>query len=79
MIRKDEPTPLVRAIYEREMSVEEFDAEVKRAVDDDDDMVAQRELIRWFSKRYPTARERLAYTRRKYLESMRHFGALLPR
>ena len=26
------------------------------------------ELLRWFSRRYPTAKERLAYARRKYAE-----------
>jgi hypothetical protein len=68
MTARIEPADLVRSIYERELTVEEFEGLLRAALSDDEDMEAQVELIRWFKKRYPTARERLAYTRRKYAE-----------
>jgi hypothetical protein len=59
---------LVKRIYERELSLEEFDALVKASLADEEDFAAQVQLIDWFKRRYPTARERLAYARRKYAE-----------
>jgi hypothetical protein len=35
---------------------------------DEDSRRADIELIEWFSRHYPTAKERLAYVRRKYAE-----------
>lgn len=37
-----------------------------------------RELIRWFTKRYPTAKERLAYARRKFAEVARRPRSIRP-
>ena len=34
--------------------------------------IARRDLVRWFTGRYPTAKERFAYVRRKYAEWTRN-------
>ncbi len=70
MIRQLRPLPPLvvaelRAFAERSLSREEFDAYVNAPMGD-----YEREeidsLIRWFRRRYPSAAERLAYSRRAY-------------
>jgi hypothetical protein len=48
--------------YERRMAVPPTDEEVEALAD----------LVRWFMGRYPTAKERFAYVRRKYAEWTRN-------
>jgi hypothetical protein len=48
--------------YERRRAVPPTDEEVEET----------RELVRWFCRRYPTAKERFAYIRRKYAEWTRN-------
>lgn len=54
-----------RAEAERQLSPEEFDAYVNAPISD-----AEREetraLVAWFTRRYPTGADRLAYVRRAY-------------
>jgi hypothetical protein len=60
----------VRAFAERRLTPEEFQAWVDAPMSD-----AEREEIQaqiaWFKRRYPTARERLAYARRMYAQWVR--------
>ncbi len=51
--------------YERELTPEEFDAKLGRVLADPVEQESIRELIAWFSRRYPTPEGRLAYARRK--------------
>ena len=55
----------VSSPYDRELTPEEFDRRLARALADDEDMQSTAELIEWFRRRYPTAGARLAYVRRK--------------
>jgi hypothetical protein len=58
----------MRRIWEEELEPEEFHRRLALALEDDDDMAEKMALCAWFSRRYPTAGERLAYVRRKYAE-----------
>ncbi|MBI4700734.1 MAG: hypothetical protein HY744_06150 [Deltaproteobacteria bacterium] len=55
-------TPLSIEAYARRLAVPPNDEDVERT----------RELVRWFCRRYPTAKERFAYIRRKYAEWTRN-------
>jgi hypothetical protein len=55
----------VAAIAGRELSVEEFDAYVKAPMSQDERCEIL-DSFAWFTKRYPTAGERLAAARRGY-------------
>ena len=67
-VKSQELSEEVRRIWERELSPEEFHRQVAAAIADEEDMQQQAELCAWFSRRYPTASERLRYARRKYAE-----------
>jgi hypothetical protein len=51
--------------YERELTPEEFETRLERALSDEADRLSIRELIEWFTRRYPSAESRLRYARRK--------------
>ena len=55
-----------RDIDERELTPDEFDRLVQRVLADEDEIRERTALVEWFTRRYPTPRERLAYARRKY-------------
>jgi hypothetical protein len=55
-------TPMTLEAYERRRAVPPTDEEVEET----------KELVRWFCRRYPTAKERFAYIRRKYAEWTRN-------
>ena len=55
---------LAREVYERELTVEAFDALLEASRQDEDERANKRRLIAWFTRTYPTAEERLAYVRR---------------
>lgn len=55
-----------REIDERELTPEEFDRRVQRALSETNEIEERAALVAWFMRRYPTPRERLAYARRKY-------------
>jgi hypothetical protein len=63
----------MRAVAERRLSAEEFDAYVNAPMDDFE-REQIRGLIAWFRRRYPTPAERLAYARRAY----RRWAAAMP-
>lgn len=52
-----------REVYDRQLSAEEFEAFVAGELSDDE-RAEKQSLIEWFTRRYPTAWERLAYNRR---------------
>jgi hypothetical protein len=58
---------------EAEMSPDEFRRRIAAPMDDREreETIA---LIRWFERRYPTPKARLAYARRKYREWTRYTG-----
>lgn len=62
--------PEVAAIYEAPLSPEDFEARLREAMAslDGPDGAQLAELIDWFQRSYPTARERLAYCRRRMRE-----------
>ncbi len=55
----------MHAISARQLSADEVDAGLS-ARRNREEMEQARALIRWFKKRYPTVRERLAYARRAH-------------
>ena len=62
--------PEIAAICESPLSPEDFDTRVREAIAslDGPEGAQLSELIDWFQRRYPTARERLAYCRRRMNE-----------
>lgn len=65
----------VEALWERPLPAEEFERRVQECLADVESLGEAVDLIRWFSRRYPTARERMAYVRRKYAEWTRAANA----
>ncbi|WP_394824111.1 hypothetical protein [Pendulispora albinea] len=64
-------SPEIEKLWLEPLEPAEFDrrlAEFRRSRESDDSWF---ELIRWFRQRYPTAKERLAYVRRKYAQVAR--------
>jgi len=57
----------LRAIAERRLSAEEFEASL-RAPMTEEDRQEKLSLIAWFMRRYPTPAERLASARRAYMQ-----------
>jgi|HubBroStandDraft_6_1064221.scaffolds.fasta_scaffold1505799_1 hypothetical protein len=55
---------------EQRLPREEFERRVQESLAELDgpELENLQSLLRWFARRYPTARERLAYTRRKFAE-----------
>lgn len=70
------PDPEIAAIYEAPLSPEEFEARLREALASLDGPEGNQlvELIDWFQRRYPTARERLAYCRHRMRELERAAG-----
>lgn len=52
---------------ERSLSIEAYRKRRAQGIRDED-VAATMELVRWFCRRYPTAKERFAYVNRKYAE-----------
>ena len=61
----------VDAIYNRELSPEEWTRRLAAALAETEHMAELEALIDWFSRRYPTAKDRLVYARRQYAQVMR--------
>ena len=60
-----------RAVWENELEPEEFYRQVAACLADAEDMRERRALITWFKRRYPTAKDRLAYARRMHAQCTR--------
>jgi hypothetical protein len=63
---------LAREIYDAEIAPDEFERRLRSSLASADEMAEVESLIRWFSERYPTARERLAYAKRRAADLRRH-------
>jgi hypothetical protein len=59
--------PALASLVEEPLPVDEFDRRVSAPLDTIE-AAEIRDLIRWFTRRYPTPKERLAYARRKFSE-----------
>jgi hypothetical protein len=57
--------------HDRVLTAAEFAQLLERARGETEEIQQQRELIRWFRARYPTAGDRLRYARRRHAEWMR--------
>jgi hypothetical protein len=76
-MKRQELAPEIAEIYETPLTLEEF--ERRSAVRPTEEEVAEfMSLVRWFTGRYPTAKERFAYVRRKYAEWTRNPPARIP-
>ena len=66
-MKRQELAPAIAAEIERPLTLEEYARwrAVPRTAEETEETLA---LARWFLGRYPTARERFAYVRRKYAE-----------
>jgi hypothetical protein len=70
-MKRQELAPEVAEMYEIPMTLEEF--ERRSAVRPTEEEVADfLSLVQWFTGRYPTAKDRFAYIRRKYAEWTRN-------
>ena len=65
--------PDIEALWEGSLPRDEFNRRVNQAIRELDGEEGENiaALIDWFQHRYPTARERLRYARRKYAEVAR--------
>lgn len=57
--------PEVAALVDAPRPTDEFLARIRTPLTEDE-IATTRELVAWFTRRYPTVRERLAYVRRAY-------------
>ena len=70
-MKRQELAPEIAEMYETPLTLEEF--ERRTAVRPTEEDIAEfMDLVRWFTGRYPTAKERFAYVRRKYAEWTRN-------
>jgi hypothetical protein len=67
-LKKQTLSPEIERLWLSPLSQEEFGRRVEQAVAELDGEEGENVmgLIRWFVRRYPTAKERFAYARRKY-------------
>ncbi len=72
-MREPDYPPEVKALYLEPLPPEEFERRVAASLRELDGPEGEnlKELLTWFQRRYPTARERLAYVRRAYARWMR--------
>jgi hypothetical protein len=81
-VKRQKLAPEIAEIWETPLTVEAY--EQRMATPPTDEEIAEvHDLVRWFVSRYPTAKERFAYVRRKYAEWTRDLpgpaGRLHPR
>ncbi len=70
-MKRADVTARARELDEQPMQPDEFDRLVTQVLADDHEIQERTALIEWFLRRYPTARDRLAYARRKYKQLVR--------
>jgi hypothetical protein len=66
-VRRSYLAPEIAHLVEEPLSPEEFDRRVSVPLTGEE-AADLAELVRWFTRRYPTPKERLAYARRKFAE-----------
>ena len=59
--------PLLAAQVEAPVGLDEFTRRVRAPLTDDERAEVE-QLVRWFTRRYPTVKQRLAYARRKFAQ-----------
>ncbi len=75
-MKRQELAPEIAEMYETPLTLEEF--ERRSAVRPTEEEIAElMSLVRWFTRRYPTAKDRFAHVRRKYVEWTRNPPARL--
>jgi len=71
MMKRQQLAPAIAEQYETPLTLEE--CERRLAISPTDEEIEEfKELVQWFCRRYPTAKERFAYIRRKYAEWTRN-------
>ena len=67
-MNRPKPSPEVEALYLAPLPPEEFERRLAASLAELDgpELENLADLLRWFSRRYPSAGERLAYGRRAY-------------
>ena len=72
-MRAQELSPEVEASYLQPLPAEEFERRVRASLEELEgpELENLQQLIGWFRRRYPTAKERLAYARRAYTRWVR--------
>lgn len=68
-MKRQKLAPDIAALVDRPLSADEVARFLVRPVTDDE-VEETLELVRWFSRRYPTALERFAYNRRAYARAI---------
>ncbi len=63
---------LAYEVYEQPLSLEAFEAYLAATLADEREQETARELIAWFTRRYPTVEERLRYVSRHARAQRRH-------
>jgi len=72
-MRRQELGPGIAALHNRELSADEARRLLSSPLSEQE-IEATRELVAWFMRRYPTARERFAYNRRAYARAVARTG-----
>jgi hypothetical protein len=70
--------PALQEIHDRVASAEELARFLATPITEEE-VESTAELVRWFTRRYPTARERFAYARRAYARAMARAGVVAGR
>ncbi len=70
-MRRGYIAPEIAHLVDQPLTPEEFDRRLAAPRSAEESAEAQA-LIRWFMRRYPTPKERLAYARRRFAEWTRH-------
>jgi hypothetical protein len=67
-VNRPKPSPEVKALYLAPLPPDEFERRLQASLAELDgpELENLADLLRWFSRRYPSAGERLAYGRRAY-------------
>lgn len=76
-MRRQELSPDLAALYDRPLSADEIVTFLAHPVSARE-IEETRELVEWFKRRYPTARERFAYNRRAYARAVARTGIASP-
>ena len=64
--RSDQEATIMTSAWDEELEPEEFERRVKAALAEEDVIAELVSLSQWFTRRYPTGKDRLAYARTKY-------------
>jgi hypothetical protein len=76
-VRRSYIAPEIAHLVEEPLSPEEFNRRVSTPLTAEE-AADLADLIRWFTRRYPTPKERLAYARRKFAEWTRPVRIVKP-